>query len=54
MAPFYVSQIFSVSTRDGEGPGSLDQVSSQMKKLLQYKGSRDITMVNADTLEGVL
>jgi len=28
MAPFYVCQIFSVSTRDGEGPGSLDQESS--------------------------
>jgi len=36
IAPFYVLQIFSVSTRDDEGPGSLDQESSQMK-LLQYK-----------------
>jgi len=37
MAPFYVCQIFSVSTRDGEGPGTLDQELSQMKKLLQYR-----------------
>jgi len=36
MAPFYVCQIFSVSNTDGEGPGSLDQESSQMKTL-QYR-----------------
>jgi hypothetical protein len=52
MVPFYVGQIFSVSTRVGEGPGSLE--SSQTMKLLQYKGLGDTTMVNAHTLEGVV
>ena len=36
MAPFYICHIFSVSPRNDEGPGSLDQEYSQMK-LLQYK-----------------
>ena len=54
MAPFYVCQIFSVSTRDGEGPGSLDQESSQMRSCCSTdKGSKDTTMVNAHTLESV-
>ena len=53
-APFYVCQVFLVSTSDDEGLGSLDQESSQMKKLLQDKqGSGDTTMVNAHPLEGV-